>query len=85
MNCVSFHLLDKCFILVSFLLEYLVTAVASKPQSKNGRLMKYRAENGPVLKQIDRNLIVESNLVLGISRQEINLKSKGTNGHFKVS
>lgn len=85
MNWVSFHLPDKFFIFISWLLEYLLTAVASKPQSKNPRLVKYRAENGLVLKQTDGNLIVESNLVLGLSQQDINLQSRGTNGHFKVS
>lgn len=76
MNWVSFHLPDKYFIFILWSLESLFTAIASKPQ---------RAENSPVLKQIDGNLIVESNLVLGFSQQEINLQSKGTTGHLKVS
>lgn len=82
-NWVSFHLPDKCFVFISWSLESLLTA--SKPQSKNPRFVKYRAENGPMLKQTDGNLIVESNLVLGLSQQEINLQNKGTNGHLKVS
>lgn len=85
MNWVSFHLPDKCFVFISWSLESLLTGIASKPQPKNPRLVKYRAENGPVLKQIDGNLIVESNLVLGLSQQEINLQSKGTTGHLKHS
>lgn len=85
MNWVSLHLPDECFIFISWSLESLLTAIASKPQSKNPRHVKHRAENGPVLKQTDGNLIVESNLVLGLSQQEINLQSKGTNGHLKVS
>lgn len=85
MTWVSFHLPNECFIFISWSLESLLTAIASKPQSKNPRLVKYRAENGPVLKQTGGNLVVESNLVLGVSKQEINLQSKGTNGHFKVS
>lgn len=55
MNWVLFHLPDKCFIFISWSLESLLTAVASKPQSKNPRLVKYRAENSPVLKQTDGN------------------------------
>lgn len=82
---VSFHLPDKYFIFISRSLESLLTAVASKLLSKNPRLVKYRAENGPVLKQTDGNLIVESDLVLGLSQQEINLQSKGTNGCLEVS
>lgn len=72
MNWVSFHFPDKCFIFISCLLESLLTA--SKPQSKNPRLVKYSAENSLMLKQTDGNLIVESNLVLGLSQQEINLQ-----------
>lgn len=85
MSWLLFHLPDKCFIFFSWSLESLLRAVASKPQSKNPRLVKYRVENSPGLKQTDGNLVVESNLVLGLGQQEINLQSKGTNGHLNVS
>lgn len=70
---------------ISWSLESFLTEIAPKPQFKNPRLVTYRAENSPVLKQTNGNLIVESNLVLGVSQQEIHLQCNGTNGHFKVS
>lgn len=85
MNWMLFHFPDESFIFISWASESLLTAIASKLQSKNPRLLKYRAENGPVLQQTDGNLIVDSNLVLGLNQQEINLQREGTNGHLKVS
>lgn len=85
MNCMLFHFPDESLIFISWASESLLAPITPKLQSNNPRLLKYRAENGPVLQQTDGNLIVDSNLVLGLSQQEINLQSEGTNGHLKVS
>lgn len=49
MKWALFHFPDKSFIFISWASESLLTAVASKLQFKNPKLLKYRAGNGPVL------------------------------------
>lgn len=49
MERVLFHFLDKSFISISWASESLLTAVASKQQFKNPRLLKDREGSGPVL------------------------------------